>query len=269
MLGNLGKLCAALCALTLCLALATPDAAGEATAQRSAGYGVRVMQFNILSSLMARGGLSRASRAAHQVRRTRRGVVSFEEVAADQYRLLHSRLPGYSFYPRRKLGTFSSALQIAWKAKLYRVIRTGAIYRPFLGKPRAIPWVELKDRATQRRFFVISVHNSPGGREKERDISTHKEIRLINRLQGRQVGPVFVLGDVNERIEFCRKVAAATEQMSMDGTRKHPCPDPDGGRNDWMLGTDRGERFNDFKKVFNHISDHPMVLANVWVRPAG
>jgi endonuclease/exonuclease/phosphatase family metal-dependent hydrolase len=265
MLGKLVTFGAALFLAAVGLAGVGPAATGEVT-PRLQSFDVHAMQFNILSSQMAPGGRERARRAAEQVRLRHRNVVAFQEVAADQYRVLHDRLPGYSFYPRRKLGTFSSALQIAWKDRRFRVLETGQIYRPFLGKLRAIPYVELRDRATHGRFFVLSVHNSPGGWEAERDISTRKEIRLVRRLEGRGVGPVMVLGDVNERLEFCQKLAAATAQVSMDGGRTHPCPISPGGRNDWMLGSWRGESFSGFRKIDNHISDHPVVVADVTVR---
>ena len=267
MFGNLGKLGAALSVAVVGLVGINPasGASGEVAPRQQTSYAVHAMQFNILSSQMAPGGLDRARRAAAQVKLTGRDVVSFQEVAASQYRVLHSRLPGFSFYPRRSLGTFSSSLQVAWKDSRYAVLRTGAIYRPFLGKQRAIPWVQLRDRATGGRFFVISIHNSPGSHEVERDISTRSEIRLIRHLTGLHQGPVMVLGDVNERLEFCAKVAAATDQISMAGSRTQPCPISPGGRNDWMLGSWPGESFSGFRKIDNHISDHPMVLANIRV----
>jgi endonuclease/exonuclease/phosphatase (EEP) superfamily protein YafD len=270
MLGKLGKLCTAIFVLVLGLTLAAPDATGEAPdAKARRGYGIKVMTFNILSSSMAPGGLDRAAEAARQVQQTGRTVASFQEVAGDQLHVLQRNLPGFHVYPRRSLGSYSSAIQIAWKTDELRVKQTGQIYRPFMGKQRAIPYVQLQDRKTGRSFFVVAIHNSPGGYEVERDISTTAEIKLIKHLEAKKGRPVLVVGDVNERDEFCRKVAHATDQISMGGRRKAPCPVPRHGGPDWMLGSWRGTDFSHYTKVYNHISDHPMVLGKVWVNTDG
>ena len=269
MLGKLGKLCAAILAVALGLALVVPSATSEAPHKAKRGYGIKVMTFNILTSSMAAGGLDRAAEAADQVQQTGRTVVSFQEVAGDQLHTLQRNLPGFHFYPRRTLGSYSSAIQIAWKTDEFRVKDAGQIYRPFLGKPRAIPYVQLQDRRTERSFYVVAIHNSPGGHEVERDISTTAEIKLIKQLEARKGRPVLVIGDVNERDEFCRKMAHATDQISMGGRRKAPCPVPAHGGPDWMLGTWRGTDFSHYTKVYNHISDHPMVLGKVWVNTDG
>ena len=263
MLRNLGRLCAVLSALALFVAFASPDASDAAAARKHPGYGVHVMQFNILTGAMARGGDHRAARAANQARKTGRNVISFEEVSADQLRVLRHRLSDFSFYPKRSLGAYSSALQLAWNHTRFRAVEKGQIYRPFLGKSRAIPYVQLQNLRNKRRFWVISIHNSPGGHQVERNISTRREIKLIKRLHARHQGPVMVLGDMNEKVEFCTKVAAATDQISMSGTRAHPCPTPRGEHIDWMLGSADGERFAGYQRIENHISDHPMLIADV------
>lgn len=273
MLGNLGKLCSALLTLVVVLTLAAVAHPSGATAagerERARGFGARVMSFNILSSAMASGGVDRAHRAANQVQETRRNVVAFQEVAADQLRVLRDRLPRYRFFPGRRLGPYSSAIQIAWKTDEFRVKNTGAIYRPFLGKERAIPWVKLEDRGTDRTFFVVAIHNAPGGHEVERDVSTAREIELVKKLERHKGRPVLVLGDMNERDEFCRKMARATDQISMGGTKARPCPVPHHGGPDWMLGSWNGTDFSKYRKVYNGISDHPMLVGKVWFNTDG
>jgi hypothetical protein len=208
---------------------------------------------------MARGGVHRATRAARWVQGEGAQVSAFQEVAADQLFRMADVMPGYGFYPRRTLGTRGSAIQIAWKKDEVKLLEKGAIYRPFLGWQRPIPYVKLRHRETGRGFWFVAIHNSPGGHEGERDVSTAKEIGLVkSMLRTRQ--PVFVVGDVNERSEFCDKFAAATPLISMNGgTRKRPCPVPRFGGPDWMLGT--GADFSDFAKVYNGISDHPALTA--------
>jgi hypothetical protein len=230
---------------------------------REAGFGLRLTQFNILASPMKRGGSSRATQAAHWVQREHATVGAFEEVAADQLRQLQRTMPGYHFWPRRTFGTRGSAIQIAWRTRKVELRKTGHVTGPFLGYPRAIPYVQLRDKRTHRTFWVMAIHNAPGSHEGERDAETRIEIARLRKLL-HTGDPVFVLGDVNERSEFCDKVARATPLKSLDGgTRHHPCPVPRQGGPDWMLGT--GARTNDFAKVYNHISDHPALTVHAHV----
>jgi endonuclease/exonuclease/phosphatase family metal-dependent hydrolase len=227
------------------------------------GYGVRLTTFNILSSAMARGGIDRATRAARWVQGQEADVSAFQEVAKDQLRQMQKTLPGDHFFPRRTLGTRGSAIQIAWKTSEVKIIETGHVMRPFLGWQRPIPFVRLRDRDTGRGFWVMAIHNAPGGHETERDVSTAKEVAKIKQMLGKD-RPVFVIGDVNERSEFCSRVAGATPLVSMNGgSAKKPCPVPRFGGPDWMLGS--GAEFSGFEKVYNGISDHPALTARAWV----
>ncbi len=281
------KAFAAACALTLSLAL-TPAALGAPAAHADTtstpvttsadetpasatdkpkppnGYGLRLTTFNILSSSIARGGVDRATRAARWVQEQGADAAAFQEVAKDQLRQMQSVMPRYNFFPRRGLGTRGSAIQIAWNTKTVKIMETGYIMRPFLGHARPIPYVRLRDRETGRGFWVMAIHNAPGGQERDRDISTAAEIALVKKMLKGRDRPVFVIGDVNERSEFCQKVAAATPLVSMNGgTAKNPCPVPRFGGPDWMLGS--GAEFSGFKKVYNGISDHPALTAKAWV----
>ncbi|UUZ58163.1 hypothetical protein [Nocardioides sp. B-3] len=175
-------------------------------------------------------------------------------------------MPKYSFFPRRGLGTRGSAIQIARNTSTVKKMETGYIMRPFSGWARPIPYVRLRDRETGRGFWVVAIHNAPGGQERRRDISTAAEIKLIKKLASQRDRPVFVIGDVNERSEFCQKVAGATPLISMNGgSEKNPCPVPRFGGPDWMLGS--GAEFSDFEKVYNGISDHPALTARPGCRP--
>ncbi|GAA1501673.1 endonuclease/exonuclease/phosphatase family protein [Nocardioides humi] len=273
MLAHLGKhlarICAALMVLTLGATLSPeqPAATAAAPEAKGAGYEIRAMSFNILTASMAPGGAARANSAANQVQERSREVVAFQEVHRSQLKVLRKRLPRFKFYPRRSLGNYSSAIQLAWKADVYQAKKKGVIYRPFLGHQRAIPYVKLKHRKTGRVFYVVAIHNSPGGQERERDISTTKEIKLIKRLEAKG-DPVLVMGDMNERVEFCQRVAKATDLVSVGGTKRKPCPVPPKAGPDWMMATWTGTKFSDHRKVYNGISDHPVLVGNVWVEPA-
>lgn len=230
---------------------------------RDHGYGIRLTQFNILSSAMAPGGLSRATRAAHWVQGQRATAAAFEEVAPDQLRQLQRVMPGYKFWPRRQFGTRGSAIQIGWRTREVELMRTGHVMGPFLGYQRPVPYVQLRDRHTHRRFWVMAIHNAPGGHESERNAETRVEIAALKKLVHTH-DPVFAIGDVNERQEFCLDVAHATVLNSLNGgTRSHSCPVPRKGGPDWMLGA--GADPSGFAKVYNHISDHPALTVKAHI----
>lgn len=232
---------------------------------RKDGFKVRVTTFNILTSSIARGGTDRARRAARWVQNEGAIVSAFQEVAKDQLLTLQRIMPGFNFWPKRTLGTRGSAIQIAWKTSDVQLVKTGYVMRPFLGHQRPIPWVRLQHIETGRNFLVMAIHNAPGGQERDRDISTRKEIAQIKDMV-RTLYPVFVIGDMNERSEFCDKVAHETDLISMNGgTQRQPCPVPRYGGPDWMLGN--VARFSDFKKDYNGISDHPALTALATVPP--
>jgi hypothetical protein len=229
------------------------------------GFKVRITTFNILTSSIAAGGVTRARRAARWVQKQGAIASAFQEVAKDQLLELQRIMPGFNFWPKRTLGTRGSAIQIAWKKSDLKLVKTGYVMRPFLGHQRPIPWVRLHHRGTGRDFLLMAIHNAPGGQERDRDISTRKEIAQIKNMV-RTLYPVFVIGDVNERSEFCDKVARETPLISMNqGTPRHPCPVPRYGGPDWMLGN--VARFSDFKKDYNGISDHPALTALATVPP--
>lgn len=271
---HLAKICAALMVLALGASLvhtqsataAEPEPVVAASPAKGGGFEIRAMTFNILTASMAPGGLGRANAAARQVQERKRTVVAFQEVHQSQLKVLRHRLPRFKFYPRRSLDNYSGAIQIAWHTGEYDVLDKGVIYRPSMGHQRAIPWVKLKQRTTKRAFYVVAIHNAPGGLETERDISTVREIKLIKRL-GAKGQPVLVMGDMNERVEFCQRVAKATDLVSLGGTKRKPCPVPPKAGPDWMLATWTGTRFSDYAKIYNGISDHPVVVGNVWVEP--
>ncbi|MBM0126151.1 hypothetical protein [Pimelobacter simplex] len=270
---HLAKICAALMVLALGASLAhtqtataAPAEPAPAASQKGGGFEIRAMTFNILTASMAPGGIGRANAAATQVQQRNRTVVAFQEVHQSQLKVLRHRLPRFKFYPRRSLDNFSGAIQVAWKTDEYDAIDKGEIYRPSMGKMRAIPWVKLKHRATKRVISVVAIHNAPGGLEHERDVSTEREIKLIKRL-GAKGHPVLVMGDMNERVEFCQRVAKATDLVSLGGTKRKPCPVPPKAGPDWMLATWTGTKFSDYAKIYNGISDHPVLVGNVWVEP--
>ncbi|MBC9734653.1 endonuclease/exonuclease/phosphatase family protein [Nocardioides marmotae] len=242
------------------------------------GFGFKIGTFNVLGSQHTRGrggyapGTQRARWTAGAI--TQRGidVIGLQEVQRDQLRVLRNRMPGYRIWPGTALGNQGVRLQIAFRTKQFRLVGHGHVMTRFHRQTRPIPWVELRDRRTDRRFFVVDVHNSPKGLERERDSATAKQVRLVQRLR-RKGAPVFVTADANEKREFYCKMTSRTDLRAANGgkPRARGCQPPRRRlRIDWVLG---GK-----KVVFSHYredrgprvrrsSDHELVHARVRVKP--
>lgn len=242
-------------------------------------YVIRFASHNIKCQRCGGDWRRRAHQTATKIQNTKSRVVALQEVGPDQRRILQNRLPGYRFWPRGKFGGKDSMLQIAWKRNLYRLMETGKIRVPVRGYWRVVPWVRLRVRnkwpdgsrnpAGGRQFYVIDIHNAPRNREWERDKATARQIWLIRNLwknKGNKQRPVFIMGDANERREFCRKVRRKTALWAMNSTENNKCPVPPGGP-DWLMGNKHGVVYPAYRLIPT-LSDHDMRIARARVRPS-
>jgi endonuclease/exonuclease/phosphatase family metal-dependent hydrolase len=234
--------------------------------------------FNVLGSqhTQARrfaGGTKRVRITAGLIQRKGIDVIGLQEVQLDQLKVLRSALPDYQVWPRRTLGGDGVRLQIAWRRSMFTLVDRGWMDTPFDGLVRPMPWVVLQHQATGRRIYVIDTHNSPRGKESERDAATDQQLALINQLRATKQA-VFFLGDMNERREiFCRVVSKTSLQAANGGSAvsKRDCTLPGGPLHiDWIFGAGPVS-FTDYRtfdgKQVQQASDHSLVRARVAVRP--
>lgn len=229
---------------------------------------VKMATLNILGSQHTRGGDHRRSvRTAKLIRRKNLDVLGMQEVQDEQLRVIKNRLPGYRIWPRQSLGNNGVRLQVAFRKSAFRIMDTGSIITTFSHQQRPIPWVRLRDRRTGRAFFFVSIHNSPQDQEAARDSATEEEIALYKRLHRK--GPVFIVGDANERREFFCKVAGPTDARAASGgkaTRGDGCQPPSGMTFDWILGGGRFD-FRRYRQVSTRVSDHDLHTTQMeWLR---
>lgn len=261
-------------------AITVPAADLRARGWRTRSARFKMATFNILGSQHTRGsrryapGTRRARITAGLIRGRGVGLVGFQEVQADQLRVLRAELDGYGIWPRASLGRGGKRLQFAWRRTRFRLLRGGTITTTFDHHRRPVPWVELRDRRSGARFFVVNIHNSPRGQERARDRATRQELDLVRRLRQTR-RPVFVIGDTNERTEFfCRAVRWAGMHAANGGTSdRRGCRPPRRPILDQVFG-DGNLRWLDYEQVRNarvrRASDHNLVLTKVevtrWVR---
>ncbi|WP_435744273.1 endonuclease/exonuclease/phosphatase family protein [Nocardioides sp. SYSU DS0663] len=256
------------------------ESASAAERRKPSGFGFKLATYNILGSQHTRGrggygpGTHRARLAAAAIRQRGIDVIGLQEVQRDQLRVLRKRLDGYRIWPGKRLGNQGVRLQIAFRTQEFALVGHGSMQTRFHRQTRPIPWVKLRERRTDRRIYVVDIHNSPRGLERERDSATRKQLRLIDRLR-RRGHPVFVTADANEKREFYCKVVGATDLRAANGGKPAAdrCRPPQRRlRIDWVLGgrrvdfshyqEDRGPRLR-------RASDHELVHARVRVRRRG
>lgn len=260
---------------------ATPTAEPTGTAapaprpRRPRAAQFQIATFNQLGSQHTRGsrryasGTRRAAITARLVRDRGVEVVGFQEVQKDQLRVLRRRLDGYRVWPARRLGNQGVRLQIAWRTTRFEKLSHGHITTTFDHQRRPIPFVQLRDRRSGARFYVIDIHNSPRGQEAARDSATRQQVRLVKRLR-RTGRAVFILGDANERREFFCRSARATGLRAPNGGRAtaRGCRPPKHAIIDWIMGDGRidfrGYRQSRGPRV-RRASDHHFVQATVRV----
>lgn len=254
-----------------------PDEANAVPRNRR-GFRFKIGTFNVLGSQHTAGkggfapGTKRAGWTAGAIKKRGIDVIGLQEVQRDQLRVLRKQLPGYRIWPGTSLGNQGVRLQIAFRKKRFRMVDHGRISTRFDRQVRPIPWVKLRDKRTDRRFYVVDIHNSPKRMERERDRATAHQVKLVRQLRKKGV-PVFVTADANEKREFYCKMTGGTDLKAANGgkARAKGCHPPKRRlRIDWILGgrrvafskyqEDRGARVK-------ASSDHELVHARVRVLP--
>lgn len=262
------------------LAPASTGASSTAAAPAPAPAGqssLKVATFNILGSQHTRGpggrgpGKARARITSDLITAKHLDLVGLQEVQADQLLVLKRRLDGYRIWPAYQLGRGTLRLQVAWRERAFDLLDRGTLITKFAGQNRPVPWVLLRHLASGRSLYVVDIHNSPRGRELERDRALTRQIKLLQRFRstGRSV---LVLGDLNEREEAFCKVVGRTDLVAANGgwVSRRRCNPPDGGlRVDWIFGRGLLE-FSDYVadggRLVDRASDHRLIRATVTLR---
>jgi endonuclease/exonuclease/phosphatase family metal-dependent hydrolase len=232
----------------------------------------RVATLNILGSNHAGGGLSRAAREAALIRDRGIQLLGLQEVQRDQRGVFLNNLGAMQMWPQDALGRDGYRVQIMWRTDRFEMVGNGGSSHTFNGIPSVpIPYVLLRDKQTGAQFWVIVTHNSPQGRQGERNASAEIQIDLVNRL--RESGhPVLLMGDLNEKTTvFCKFATRAGMTAANGGSGAGgSCQVPGGPqRIDWIFGTADSVDFSGYVQdnatVSGGMSDHHMVYADAKV----
>ncbi|WP_203336832.1 endonuclease/exonuclease/phosphatase family protein [Nocardioides limicola] len=251
------------------------DAAEEAA--RALPYEFTLMTFNVLGSNhtvpggTAPGyapGRQRAGWAADLLLRDQPDIVGFQELQRDQYAILRERLGDtWTFYTPQGPGAVQTT--VMWRTEMWEPTWTSALATAFVAGPRVRPMVRLRHRTSLREIYLVNVHNSPGGRQSERDAAMRIQIPALNELRKDGI-PVFFIGDLNERAGvFCTVTTRTDLYAARGGSRGTPCRPPSGRlRVDWIFGSG-GVTFSGYREdrsaMVPRITDHAVISARVHV----
>jgi endonuclease/exonuclease/phosphatase family metal-dependent hydrolase len=212
----------------------------------------------------------RLDRAVTLMNRYNLDVVGTQEFQEKQYDYFVSR--GYSktwgahyWNPAGKRRDTENA--VIWrKSKMEFVSGTTFDIPYFNGNTRHVPAVLLRERATGRTAYFISVHNPAniggnhaGWRAKAIKIERNKVIEL--RRSGR---PVFLTGDFNDREKAFCPMTAEKLTISPNSVPRMTCVYPRQSSIDWIFAAGQ-TRFSFYERNTYaqraNISDHPVVRA--------
>ncbi|NUS51052.1 MAG: hypothetical protein HOQ22_08460, partial [Nocardioidaceae bacterium] len=247
---------------------------------------VRLASFNVLGSSHTRGadgfasGRQRMRQAVKLLRKHDVAVVGFQELQADQLRTFRNATDGrFAVYPglagERRLDSENS---LAWQKSRWTAVRKRTFTIPYFGgRKRAMPLVQLRNRATGTTAWFANVHNpasnaARGSNDHWRRQALLKEARLAKRLHHDSGLPVFLTGDMNEREQaFCPLTGRAPLRAARGGSHRDGRCRADNPRYvDWIFASlavrvtgyveDRG-------RLDRRTSDHPVVVSTAHVDP--
>ncbi len=241
----------------------------------------RIASFNVLGSSHTGGGgnkpgynngAARMGIVVDLLRGQGVDVVGFQEFEPSQFYAFRNRTgSSWGVYPGMSLGTKGVRNSVAWNTSVWQAVETHTTTIPyFRGNRVLIPYVLLRNPATGREAWFISIHNPTsnaqrGNNQGWRNVATNIERNLMIRLHADGT-PVFLSGDFNERNEaFCKMTYGGALQSASGGSGGPPCQLPPNLGIDWVFSS-TDVAFSNYLRYqtpyVHRASDHPLVRAD-------
>jgi endonuclease/exonuclease/phosphatase family metal-dependent hydrolase len=271
---------------------APPVEAQASLAQRAqsnadAGLEFRVATFNVLgASHTAKNGDSsiktpysqRMQYAIQVLAAHKADVVGFQEFEDAQAKLFDSLVgPVWGLWPSAGGKGASGSNSIGYLKKKWELVTGTSLTIPyFKGWRVATPVALLRDRATGRKVWFISVHN-PASLRQFGDQSTFradavaKEMSAIRQLSADGT-PVVLIGDMNSRRDFYCSAAGSGLHLTFPNpggvNAAGECVAPSTSNVDWIVGTRAitwSGYVQDRSELTRQATDHPVYSASATV----
>ncbi len=242
----------------------------------------RMATYNVQGSSHTRGnprrasGVVRMTRGAQYVVQNGFSIVGFQEMQPDQRATFMQATRGaYGLYPYNTLGPLDGDNSIAWRLSDWSLVKAQTIpIEYFGGVNRNMPILLLRNRQTGIEAYFTNFHNPAdvyGPAAQYRAVDKAREIALFNQLT-RFGLPVFVTGDMNERLSWaCDIVTATTLHVATGGDGRNGCTVTDDQTIDWIGGSlaiGFESYFRDKSAFVRTVTDHPIVSTDVTIDAA-
>lgn len=243
----------------------------------------KIASFNTLGASHTDRGGSRAGMASGVTRtkwmiklmnRYNIKVAGLQEFQKPQMYYFKKRASNrFGLFPGKKAKQRNTHNAVIWRKDTFKLVKPSTVKIPYFnGRMLDMPVVRLRERASGREIFVVSVHNPAttrqhGNQLRWREKAMRIEIQLTKRLLKRHRIPVFMTGDMNERERyFCQYTKNGRMIAAAGGSNRKVCKPPPGriARVDWVFGP-RGTKFTNYRFIKNRAvqrtSDHPLIVA--------
>lgn len=221
-----------------------------------------------------RSGPARMPGAVALLRSHQVSVAGLQEFEAPQHFAFGHQLPNWGIFPTvNQARGNDSANAVVWDRGVWDLVEYHLLYVPYFhGKPHAMPYVKLRNIATQQEVWFATFHNPAnvrGPAERWRSIAVAREAALANQLAAS--APVVYTGDMNDRGDyFCPITASSDLEAAQGGSNDGSCSPPTSMGIDWILGTPDVD-FTSWASLRNGVvgrtSDHPFVFAQAVIAP--
>jgi endonuclease/exonuclease/phosphatase family metal-dependent hydrolase len=242
----------------------------------------RIATFNVLGSQhTAPGGDRRrfpsaswrTPQAAGLIGKHGADVIGTQELQADQLDGLQ-RLTGFAAYPGYAFGSKKTDNSILYDPAKFEFVDGSSFDITFMNGRHPQTVLKLRERSTGREMYFVNMHTSAGHdrRNTGTRIAGHLTgAAVVNDLQATGL-PVFVTGDMNDRVEFfCRFLPRTGMVAAIGGSTAGGCHPPGHLAVDWITASNDvgfSNYWEDGTPQARKISDHYFVSAVATVAAA-
>ena len=226
-----------------------------------------IASFNVLGNSHTAGGGNKAGMrdgadrmrgAVDAMEKHNVDIAGMQEFQGPQQAAFKKLAPGYAM-------AAEGDNAVVWNKEKFKLVERRSVTIPYFeGHGRKMPVVQLEDRQTGKRVWVVNIHNPADTKDHPHNAANRAkainiEQHLMRELQGTGV-PVMFVGDFNERNTVDNDMA----QAGMNSAR------PNGARSeiDWVLGS-QGVNFSnysaDHSTQSSGTSDHPIVVSTATI----
>lgn len=199
-------------------------------------------------------------------------VIGLQETSTQQVQqILRAAGPGrLQAYPDPATSRMYPETTLLWNPAKFEFVKGAAVRSMFITKELPRPYVELRDRATGRAFWVMDIHNAGWDRPEKRRQAMVTQLDRITDLQATGL-PVFYVGDFNEKQPAVCRVLRHGGMGTPQGGHLAPngdCVPPLHMHIDWLFGpatTQWSRYFYSRQPMVRLATDHGVAMASVQV----